>query len=299
MDYSKAVAKAPPPPPLIAAIPESAEHDSFGRGWSEKAVLAAVDADERVIDARARVAGSISVAYKDPAAAELRLKELEQELGTEGVFLALKQRGGLKQLGELKAPKPRLFGLFEDVDAKMSRKIAEHYGEKIGPLLVEQRQRERDVGSAYKWEVIEQRRRDKIEIPGLSPPALEVLFRLHEAGCAANVRSSKKSRYLAEAPLAAKASALWSAAGADAQGELRQFAAAVDKRFPKDGDRPEAPIEIRALMEAGVVVRNAVTLHEVHQDHEAYERKASEWNQRAAPDEDDASAPRPRPSPGF
>ena len=236
----RAVAEAAPAP-LLPAHRDAWGRDSLGRGTKPGEVAAAAERDPRAQENRRALGVWVEHAYRDPAEAWRRLEALEKaEGGPEGAKRALEAPGGPGLLGDLRG---RL-GWFASAASRAERDAAERCARAVPGGLARLREAEQAAGRAYVAEVGEQRKRDAVEIPGLSAAAWGAVRAIERAAeragaperhGAAAARGSDGAAALRRQEAAGEAWAREVAAKPAVAAELRAFADAAERRLGADG----------------------------------------------------------------
>ncbi len=223
--------EAGPPPAMLPAIP-------YQSVMAEE-VAAAVDADVAVRGSRDNLDYTLQRAYRDPAQARAQLATLENEVGTAAVAGRLAEKPGL--LGKLRGR-----GWLASVDTGIERILAEGAVPRIGEQLAKQREAERNAADAFWRPLEERRRREAVEVPGLSGKALAALEAVSQAGAAPGRNGlmpwDDRAPRPNEIAWAARIAPVWTVIQADTElhGELQRFREAAGQRLPvRRADRPD------------------------------------------------------------
>jgi len=229
--WMQVLTEARPPAPMLAAIPY--------QPVAAEEVAAAVDADAGVRRSRGDLDCTLQWAYRDPAQAKTQLTALETEVGAAAVAGRLAEKPGL--LGKLRGKE-----WLASANSAIERMLAKSAVPRIGEQLGKQREAERNAADAYWWPLEERRRREAVEVPGLSGRALAALEAVSQAGAAPGRVGLQPWDHRAPQPdeiaWAAQIAPVWTAIKADAglHGELQRFAQAAEQRLPlRRADRPK------------------------------------------------------------
>jgi Ti-type conjugative transfer relaxase TraA len=231
---------------LIAPRVSPDGRDSFGRGLDLESVSAFVANDKPVQRERQALSTWLQTAYRDPTEATKRLDALVRRDGFASA--ARRIESDPAQLGAYAGKT----GLFVGAAARAERANALRVAESIGPGLARLGEVEASTARDYRAGVEKQLQADATGVPKLSERA-QVAIDV--------VRATKTDKERADA---------WKATTSDkaVAGELRAFAAAMEKRFGEDGvraivraDQPGAkafeggasvaPAQRQAIAEAG------------------------------------------------
>ncbi|SHK46485.1 Ti-type conjugative transfer relaxase TraA [Roseomonas rosea] len=234
------------PAPLLPAHRDPWGRDSQGRGTTPGEVAAAVRTDRNVQHDAHNLAVWIGNAYRDPTEARRRLDALEAaEGGPKGAERAL-DRAGPELLGELQGKA----GWFASGAAKMERERATRCAGSVGAGLVRLRESEERAGAAHVRAVEWQKRRDAVEIPGLSPAvwaAVRALEAAEREGAKDRPAAMHGADYWAwQGRVNADVGAAWArevVGKPEVAAELAAVVAAMERRFGDD--------EVRRLRRGG------------------------------------------------
>jgi hypothetical protein len=210
--------KSPPrdePEWLIAPRVSPDGRDSLGRGLDAQSVSAFVANDKAVQRERQALSTWLQTAYRDPREAGTRLDAL---VARDGFASAARRiESDPAQLGAYAGKT----GLFAGAAAREVRANAERVVESIGPGLARLGEAEGSSARDYRSHVERQLQADATGAPKLSERARAAID---------VVRAAKTDKERAE---------VWKAATSDkaVAGELKAFAAAMEKRFGADGVR--------------------------------------------------------------
>ena len=210
--------KSPPrdePDWLIAPRVSPDGRDSLGRGLDAQSVSAFVANDKAVQRERQALSTWLQTAYRDPSEATKRLDAL---VARDGFASAARRiESDPAQLGAYAGKT----GLFAGAAARQERANALRVAESIGPGLARLGEAEASSARDYRAGVEKQLQADATGIPRLSERAQAAID---------VVRAAKTDKERAEA---------WKATTSDkaVAGELKAFAAAMEKRFGEDGVR--------------------------------------------------------------
>jgi len=210
--------KSPPreqPDWLIAPRVSPDGRDSLGRGLDAQSVSAFVSNDKAVQRERQGLSTWLQTAYRDPSEATKRLDALVARDGFASAARRIERDPA--QLGDYAGKT----GLFAGGAAKEVRANALRVAEAIGPGLARLGEAEASTARDYRAGVEKQLQADATGIPKLSERAQAAI---------GGVGAAKTDKERAEA---------WTATTSDkaVAGELKAFAAAVEKRFGEDGVR--------------------------------------------------------------
>ena len=274
--WDRVPAEAGPPAPMLPAVPY--------QPVTAEAVAAAVDADADVRQSRDSLDYTLQQAYRDPAQAKAQLASLEQEVGTAAVADRLAEKPGL--LGRLRGR-----AWLTSVDTEVERILAKDAVLHIGDQLAKQREAERKAADAFWRPLEERRRREAVEVPGLSGKALAVLEAVSQAGAAPGrfglAPWDDRAPRPDEIGWAARVAPVWTAIKADValHGELQRFARAAGQRLPiRRADRPEEVLSgsAAAVQTYADTVWSAEYLCAQHRGFQAYVAAEPERQARAA-----------------
>jgi len=303
---------APPvgPAPLLAAEVREDGRDSLGRGTTPEDLAAAVEASKDVQDARFMVQHHLKNAFRDPAEAFRRILVVEAEGGITPVRVILRDRP--ETLGRLHGRGP---GVFTSDVARTERGMALRAAEQVGAMLNAQRLAEADAPRRRIDDVALRRCGDAVEVPGLSPAALDALRALRRAGADRSPEALARLAQPAAGPhpaerCAAAVAVAWARVRDDAQlgTELDDFARKAAVRLGHSEQQrllavwrgqgspdPEArPGDEASARTAAAVwatrIDNAQALEALHGTHEAQRRHEAEQARRAAEEKAQAEA---------
>jgi Ti-type conjugative transfer relaxase TraA len=257
---------------LIAPRVSPDGRDSLGRGLDEESVSLFVSNDKAVQRERQAVSTWLQMAYRDPREAGTRLDALVARDGFASAARRIERDPA--QLGAYAGKT----GLFAGAAARAERANALRVAEAIGPGLARLGEAEASTARDYRAGIEKQLQADASGVPRPSE-------RAQAAVDAASAAKTDKER-----------AEVWKAATSDkaVAGELRAFAAAMEKRFGADGvramvraDQPGAkafeggtsvaPAERQAAAEAGramaAVKRGERVLGNVGQAERSVERE--------------------------
>ena len=210
--------KSPPrhePEWLIAPRVSPDGRDSLGRGLDAQSVSAFISNDKAVQRERQALSTWLQTAYRDPREAGTRLDAL---VARDGFASAARRiESDPAQLGDYAGKT----GLFAGGAAKEVRANALRVAEAIGPGLARLGEAEASTARDYRAGVEKQLQADATGIPKLSERAQAAI------GGAGAAKTDKERAEVWTATTSDKAVA----------GELKAFAAAVEKRFGEDGVR--------------------------------------------------------------
>jgi len=274
--WDQVPAEAGPPAPLLPAVPY--------QPVTAEEVAAAVDADAGVRGSRDNLDYTLQRAYRDPAQARAQLAALEQAAGAAAVAGRLAERAGL--LGRLRG---RTW--LASVDTEVERVLAEGAVSRVGDELAKQRDAERKAADAFWRPLEERRRREAVEVPGLSGRALAALEAVSQAGAAPGRYGLLPWDDCAPRPdetgWAARVAPVWTAIQADAElhGELQRFREAAGQRLPiRRANRPDEVLDgpAAAARTHADTLRSAESLWVQHPGFQAYAAAEPERQARAA-----------------
>jgi hypothetical protein len=200
---------------LIAPRVSPDGRDSLGRGLDEKSVSLFVSNDKAVQRERQALSTWLQTAYRDPKEAVARIDTLVARDGFASAARRIERDP--TQLGDYTGKT----GLFAGAAAKEERANALRVAEAIGPGLARLGEAEASTARDYRAGVEKQLQADATGVPRPSE-------RAQAAVDAASAAKTDKER-----------AEVWKAATSDkaVAGELKAFAAAMEKRFGEDGVR--------------------------------------------------------------
>lgn len=274
--WDQVPAEAGPPAPMLPAVPY--------QPVTAEAVAAAVEADADVRQSRDSLDYTLQQAYRDPAQAKAQLAALEQEVGTAAVAGCLAERPGL--LGRLRGR-----AWLASVDTEIERILAKDAVLHIGDQLAKQRDAERNAADTFRWPLEERRRREMVEVPGLSGRALAALEAVSQAEAAPGrfglAPWDDRAPRPDEIGWAARVAPVWTAIKADTElyGELQRFVRAAGQRLPiRRADRPDEGLSgpAAAVQTYADTVWSAEYLCAQHRGFQAYVAAEPERQARAA-----------------
>ncbi len=274
--WDQVPAEAGPPAPMLPAIPY--------QPVTAAEVAAAVDADVAVRGSRDNLDDTLQRAYRDPAQAKVQLAALEQAAGTAAVAGRLAEKPGL--LGKLRGR-----GWLASVDTEIEWILAKQAVPRIGEQLAKQREAERNAADAFWRPLEERRRREAVEVPGLSGRALAALEAVSQAEAAPGRNGlmpwDDRAPRPDETAWAAQVAPVWTAIQADTElhGELQHFSEAAGQRLPIR--RAVGPDEILSGLAAAArtyadTLWSAESLCAQHPGFQAYVAAEPERQARAA-----------------
>jgi len=274
--WSQVPAEAHPLASLLPALPY--------QPVTAEEVAAAVETDADVRGSRDNLDHTLQRAYRDPAQARAQLVALEGEAGTAAIAGRLAEKPGL--LGRLRG---RTW--LASVDTEVERMLAEGAVSRIGDELAKQRDAERNAADAFWRPLEERRRREAVEVPGLSGRALAALEAVSQAGAAPGryglLPWDDRAPRPDETGWAVRVAPVWTAIKADAElhGELQRFREAAGQRLPvRRADRPDEALSgpAAAVRTYADTLRSAESLWVQHPGFQAYAAAEPERQARAA-----------------
>jgi len=169
--------------------------------------------------------------------------------------------------------------------------LAEGAVSRIGDELAKQRDAERNAADAFWRPLEERRRREAVEVPGLSGRALAALEAVSQAGAAPGryglLPWDDRAPRPDETGWAVRVAPVWTAIKADAElhGELQRFREAAGQRLPvRRADRPDEALSgpAAAVRTYADTLRSAESLWVQHPGFQAYAAAEPERQARAA-----------------
>ncbi|MCB4824552.1 AAA family ATPase [Roseicella sp. GB24] len=229
-------AREAPPAPLLPAFHDAWGRDSLGRAATLGDLRAAADADPKVRQAREDRAHWIASAYRDPEAARAKLDAV---LAAEGGDLrraaARLREAGPEALGRLNGRE----GWFAGQEAVWKRMNARGAAHSVVRSLEDEAGHRERAAEGWRSAVAEQRGRDAVEVPGLSPAAWKALEDVARARAEADRRARPgEGWHAAEARRDARVALAWERGRrAGVAGEIGRFLDAARARLGEEGVR--------------------------------------------------------------
>ena len=246
-------------------------------------------------------------AYRDPAAASARLREMMRASGSAEAVVAALRKQGPALLGKLRGSK----GLFASAQASAERAGAEVWALSVPGAVMQRAWLRTDLKRDYRNQLESDRHRERIEVPGLSAEALAAIAPLQRSDFLQRTLQDVPVKLLTADKIASAASvaSVWSAIQADkpVRAELARFRQAVDERLggrPYTGSDPAAAVRVSKLVKVLAQAERLTARHAaVPAAREAEQREAerrervAEQNRAQAEIERMLRRPRARPRP--